>query len=49
MSRRSFNKKNFPKPDATFNSPLVSLLTIRLLRRGKKVLAQKIIQDASYL
>ena len=46
MSRRSFNKKNFPKPDSEFNSPLVSLLTVRLLRRGKKNLAQKIIRDA---
>lgn len=46
MSRRTFNKKSFPQPDATYNSALVSLLTIRLLRRGKKVLAQKIIQNA---
>ena len=46
MSRRSFNKKTFPSPDPIHNSSLVSLLTIRLLRRGKKILAQKIIQDA---
>lgn len=46
MSRRSFNKKTFPKPDSEFNSSLVSLLTVRLLRRGKKNLAQKIIRDA---
>jgi small subunit ribosomal protein S7 len=46
MSRRSFNKKSFPKTDSEFNSPLVSLLTVRLLRRGKKKLAQKIIRDA---
>lgn len=46
MSRRSFNKKNFPQPDSEFKSPLVSLLTVRLLRRGKKNLAQKIIRDA---
>jgi len=46
MSRKTFNKKKFPKNDPVYNSPLVSLLTIRLLRRGKKVLAQKIINDA---
>lgn len=46
MSRRSFNKKTFPQPDPIYKSSLVSLLTIRLLRRGKKLLAQKIIQNA---
>lgn len=46
MSRKTFNKKLFPRPDSIYNSSLVSLLIIRLLRRGKKVLAQKIIRDA---
>ena len=45
MSRRSIVKKNYPKPDSQFESTLVSLLTARILKNGKKRLATKIIED----
>jgi small subunit ribosomal protein S7 len=48
MSRRinSNSKRKFPNPDPMYNSYLVSLLTVRILKNGKKTLAQKIIQEA---
>lgn len=46
MSRRNISKKRFPKPDSTYNSYLVSLLTTRILKSGKKTLAQNIVNGA---
>lgn len=47
MSRRiKLNfKRKFLNPDPIYNSYLVNLLTVRILKNGKKTLAQKIIQD----
>ena len=45
MSRRSISKRRYPKPDATYNSTLVSLLIARILKSGKKTLAQNIVND----
>ena len=46
MSRRNVSKKRFPEPDNTYNSYLVSLLTNRILKSGKKNLAQNIVNNA---
>nr|YP_010595112.1 ribosomal protein S7 [Paralia sulcata]WAJ57847.1 ribosomal protein S7 [Paralia sulcata] len=46
MSRRNISKKRFPKPDPTYNSYLVSLLITRILKSGKKNLAQNIVNGA---
>ena len=46
MSRRNISKKRFSQPDATYNSYLVSLLITRILKSGKKTLAQNIINGA---
>ena len=46
MSRRNNSKREFPSPDPVYNSYLVSLLTVRILKNGKKSLAQKIIKEA---
>lgn len=46
MSRRNISKKRFPEPDSTYNSYLVSLLITRILKSGKKNLAQKIVNTA---
>ena len=46
MSRRSNSKREFPSQDPVYHSYLVSLLTLRILKSGKKALAQKIIQEA---
>lgn len=45
MSRRSVIKKRYPKPDSNYNSCLVSLLTARILKSGKKSLADSIILE----
>ena len=45
MSRRSVIKKRYPKPDSNYNSCLVSLLTARILKSGKKTLANKIVTE----
>ena len=45
MSRRSIVKKRYPTPDPTYNSLLVSLLTARILKSGKKSLADSIILE----
>ena len=45
MSRRNISKKRFPKPDSTYNSYLVSLLITRILKSGKKTLAQNIVNN----
>jgi small subunit ribosomal protein S7 len=46
MSRRSKAKKRLAVPDPLYNSRLVSMLTVRILKEGKKQLAQKIIYQA---
>ena len=43
MSRRNISKKRFPELDTFYNSYLVSLLIKRILRSGKKNLAQRIV------
>nr|YP_009332649.1 ribosomal protein S7 [Membranoptera weeksiae]YP_009332869.1 ribosomal protein S7 [Membranoptera tenuis]AHZ94663.1 ribosomal protein S7 [Membranoptera weeksiae]AKL79125.1 ribosomal protein S7 [Membranoptera tenuis] len=46
MSRRNIAKKRPIKPDPIYNSKLISMLTVRILKSGKKGLAQKIIYQA---
>ena len=41
-----FQKKDFLNPDSTYNSYLVSLLIARILKSGKKNLAQNIVNGA---
>ena len=45
MSRRNTAKKREIVPDPLYNSRLVSMLTMRILKHGKKSLAQKIIYN----
>lgn len=46
MSRRNTVKKKYPKSDSKYNSLLVSLLIARILKKGKKRLANSIVLDA---
>jgi len=46
MSRRNISKKRFPEADPTYNSYLVSLLTNRILKAGKKTIAENIVNGA---
>nr|YP_010338518.1 ribosomal protein S7 [Rhodaphanes brevistipitata]UNJ18468.1 ribosomal protein S7 [Rhodaphanes brevistipitata] len=46
MSRRSTIKKKLAAPDAIYKSRLVSMLTVRILKHGKKGLAQKLVYQA---
>ena len=46
MSRRNTAKKRDIIPDPLYNSRLVSMLTMRILKHGKKSLAQKIVYQA---
>ena len=46
MSRRKIIRKRFPKPDPVYNNYLVSILVSRLIKDGKKTLAQNIVCDA---
>jgi small subunit ribosomal protein S7 len=46
MSRRNISKKRFPQPDPVYSSYLVSLLTTRILKSGKKTIARKIVYQA---
>nr|QCI08156.1 ribosomal protein S7 [Polyneura bonnemaisonii] len=43
MSRRNIAKKRIINPDPIYNSRLITLLIVRILKNGKKGLAQKII------
>ena len=43
MSRRKRIKKRLPGPDPVYNSYLVSLLSLRVLKSGKKQLAERIV------
>ena len=46
MSRRNISKKRFPEADSKYNSYLVSLLTNRILKSGKKTIAEDIVYGA---
>ena len=46
MSRRNISKKRFPQPDSIYDSYLVSLLISRILKSGKKTIAEKIVYEA---
>lgn len=46
MSRRIKAQRKNILPDPVFSSKLVSMLTVRILKHGKKNLAQKIIYEA---
>nr|ARW68771.1 ribosomal protein S7 [Palisada sp.] len=46
MSRRNIAKRRTIHPDAIYNSRLINMLTVRILKNGKKGLAQKIIYKA---
>ena len=46
MSRRNISKKRFPEFDPIYNSYLVSLLTSRILKAGKKTIAERIVAEA---
>lgn len=46
MSRRSKSKRTLSTPDPIYKSRLLSMLTVRLLKEGKKSLAQKILYQA---
>nr|YP_009511733.1 ribosomal protein S7 [Melanthalia intermedia]AXI97610.1 ribosomal protein S7 [Melanthalia intermedia] len=46
MSRRNIAKKRLTNPDPKYNSKLVSMLTVRILKNGKKELAYKIVYKA---
>lgn len=46
MSRRKRSRKRLPGPDSIYNSYLVSLLSLRVLKSGKKKLADRIVYQA---
>ena len=46
MSRRNISKKRFPTPDPIYNSYLVNLLVTRILKSGKKTIAQNIVNGS---
>ena len=46
MSRRNTAKKRNIYRDPIYNSKLISMLTVRILKNGKKGLAQKIIYES---
>jgi len=46
MSRRNTAKKRIISPDPIYNSKLISMLIVRLLKHGKKGIAQKITYNA---
>ena len=46
MSRRNTAKRREIYTDPIYNSKLISMLTVRILKNGKKNLAQKIIYEA---
>jgi len=45
MARRNISKKRFPTADPVYESYLVSLFVARILKKGKKSLAQRIVND----
>jgi small subunit ribosomal protein S7 len=46
MSRRKRSRKRLPGPDSVYNSYLVSLLSLRVLKNGKKTVADRIVYKA---
>lgn len=46
MSRRSKSKRILVEPDPIYNSRLVTLLIARILKSGKKTIAQRIVYQA---
>jgi small subunit ribosomal protein S7 len=46
MSRRSKSKRVLAQPDPIYNSRLVTLLVARVLKSGKKAIAQKIVYNS---
>nr|YP_009314589.1 Ribosomal protein S7 [Liagoropsis maxima]SCW22843.1 Ribosomal protein S7 [Liagoropsis maxima] len=46
MSRRNTSRKRLVQPDPIYKSKLVSMLTARILKSGKKSIAQKIIYNS---
>ena len=46
MSRRISTKKRFPEKDSKYDNLLVSLLINRILKKGKKLLAKRIVYKA---
>jgi small subunit ribosomal protein S7 len=46
MSRRISTKKRFPQRDSKYDNLLVSLLINRILQKGKKLLAKRIVYKA---
>ena len=46
MSRRTNKKRKFPTADALYDSFLVNLMISKILKSGKKTVAQKIIYEA---
>nr|YP_009732270.1 30S ribosomal protein S7 [Gracilaria spinulosa]QHS70758.1 30S ribosomal protein S7 [Gracilaria spinulosa] len=46
MSRRNKSKKRLIQPDPVHNSKLISMLTVRILKNGKKGLAYKIVYQS---
>lgn len=46
MSRRNTAKKRLITPDPVYNSRLISMLIVRILKNGKKRIAQKITYEA---
>lgn len=46
MARRRSVKKVLKQPDAVYNSRLISMFIVRLLRDGKKLLAQRILYES---
>jgi small subunit ribosomal protein S7 len=45
MPRKNNPKKRFPNPDNIYNSYLISLFILRILKNGKKSLARKIMDE----
>ena len=46
MSRRTSRKRRFPTADPVYNSYLVHLMILKILKSGKKTTAQKIIYES---
>ena len=46
MSRRVNKKRKFPVVDSLYNSYLVNLMILKILKNGKKRTAQNIIYEA---
>lgn len=45
MSRKNISKKKFPTADPIFNSFILNLLIKRIIKKGKKSLAQRIVKN----